>query len=117
MAGAFGSFVNGLRVFAFLDQSAHSAIADADRHVVHGSIIWKRKRIYRFDLVGYGISEYLRNRDPRQKTADCAFDSGVFERTTANNFSLRADDFKRARLPGTSRHDRQGHEGNQKKNK
>ena len=78
--GGLGFLIDRAGLFAFLDHAANGAAADLDRHVINSGILRKWKGVYRFDGIGCGVLEDLRDRDARQESADRPADFGVLER-------------------------------------
>ena len=89
-------FVNCLRLFPSQNLSAHRAIADHHRHVIHRGILWQGERVDGFNLFFERIFELLRNRHARKKAADLRLHIRVFQRADGFRIANRIDSLQRA---------------------
>src|SRR6266850_5659699 len=76
-----GLLVDLLGFLATLNDAAHDALANVQRHIVHGRVLRQRENIYRFDFVVRRIPELLSHGDARDKAADFSANVGVFQGT------------------------------------
>ncbi len=74
-----GLLVNFAGLFATLDYALYHTIGDAQRHVVHGSVVGERKGIDGLNGFGEGIFELLGDVHPRHEAADFRLDAGVLQ--------------------------------------
>ena len=51
VSALLGMFVEGARLFPWLNDAVHGMVAYFDRHVVDGGILWQRESVHDFDFL------------------------------------------------------------------
>ena len=97
MSGLLGLLVDGARLFAFANDSAHGAGADLDGHVVDRGVVGQRECVDRFDILRSGVLECLGDVDAGEESGDGAANFGVAKRAGAADGSVFADDSEGSR--------------------